>query len=77
MNSMMREQDICQCSSQTNGRIAPMAEHRFEGPTALVRIQLRPLLRVWCNGGMTVSKTVGIGSNPLTRAKKSGSGTLK
>lgn len=30
--------------------------------------QVRLQLRVWYNGSMAVSKTVGIGSNPVTRA---------
>jgi hypothetical protein len=50
------------------GRIAPMEEHHVEAVTVQVRILLRPQLRVWCNGSMAVSKTVDIGSNPVTRA---------
>jgi hypothetical protein len=36
------ETGISQYSRQTNGRIAPMAEHRFEEPAVQVRILLRP-----------------------------------
>ena len=66
MNSSMVERRLVKprvessnLSSSANGRIAPMVEHRFEEPDALVRVQLRPHeeFKTMNNGTATMEKT--------------------